>query len=320
MLIATLKSLPGEDICLQISLPNRRWSYLCDCGYASQLTIKDCKNTEGIFISHTHLDHFSHFDTVFRHQLPVPRKVVISGPKGIAHHLQHKLLAYNWEALTVEDEAVFYEVREIVREGEINIYELNAPLWHLNFLREYKSLEIYENEAISVKYRVLNHKIDCIAYVFEEKPKIRLSEASPYPPGSWVSELKKAYKQKNKDAFIEIGQKKIRAETLFPYLSFEGGDKIAYVMDHLPSPENHQKIIELCQGADSLFIEAYFKHCELDLALHHHHSTAKLSGQVARLAQAKQLFPVHFSRRYKGAEIEEIIAECLESFKNAGEE
>lgn len=313
MLIANLKSLPGEDICLQISLPNRRWSYLCDCGYASQLTIKDCKNTEALFISHTHLDHFSHFDTLLRHQLPVPRKVIICGPKGIAAHLQHKLLAYNWEALTVEDEAVFYEIREIVKEGEIKVYELNAPLWSLNYLHSFKSMEVFDNEAISVKYRVLNHKIDCIAYLFEEKPKIRLGE-SPYPPGVWISDLKQAYKQQKKEALIQINEQRIKAEDLFPYLTFEGGDKIAYVMDHLPSPENHQKIIELCQGVNALYIEAYFKHSELDLALLHHHSTAKLSGKVAKLAQAQQVFPVHFSRRYKGEEIEDLIKECLESF------
>ncbi|MCU0444779.1 MAG: peptidase [Microscillaceae bacterium] len=313
MLTAQLKNLANEDICLQISLPNHRWSYLCDCGFASQLTIKDCKNTEALFISHTHIDHFSNFDTLMRHQLPIGKQVVICGPQGIAQNVQHKLLAYNWQALTVDDKAVFYQIREIRAQGDIEVYEINAPEWQLISLGKLEGKYVFENEVVMVDYRILNHKTDCIAYLFEERPKVRMGD-SPYPPGAWISDLKQAYLQNLDNQLITIGDQRISAQELFPYLTYSQGYRIAYVMDHLPSEENQQKIFDLCYEVDELYIEAYYKHEDQAMAWLNHHSTAKLSGALARRVQAKQLFPVHFSRRYKDEELAQVIAECMQAF------
>jgi ribonuclease Z len=289
---------------------------LCDCGFASQLTIKDCKNTEAVFISHTHIDHFSNFDTLMRHQLPIGKQVVICGPRGIAQNVQHKLLAYNWQALTVDDKAVFYQIREIRAEGEIEMYEINAPEWQLIPLGKLDSKYVFENEVIKVDYRILNHKTDCIAYLFEEQPKIRMGD-SPYAPGAWISDLKTAYLQKLDNQLIMISEQAVLAKDLFQYLTYSQGYRVGYVMDHLPSAENHQKIIDLCFQADELYIEAYYKHEDEAMAWLNHHSTAKLSGGLARRAQVKKLFPAHFSRRYKDEELAKLIEECKQAFETA---
>ena len=58
MLEATLLSRLGEDICLKFQPTNHKYVYLCDCGAASDLTIKDCHDLGALFVSHTHIDHF----------------------------------------------------------------------------------------------------------------------------------------------------------------------------------------------------------------------------------------------------------------------
>ena len=68
MILPELKSKIGEDISILVRLDNHTPSYICECGDASELTLKECQNTEGIFISHTHIDHFINFDQILRHQ------------------------------------------------------------------------------------------------------------------------------------------------------------------------------------------------------------------------------------------------------------
>jgi len=68
MIQAEIKSLLREDICILIKIPNSGKHYLCDCGEASLLTIKEVQLVSAIFISHTHIDHFSNFDGIFRNQ------------------------------------------------------------------------------------------------------------------------------------------------------------------------------------------------------------------------------------------------------------
>jgi ribonuclease BN (tRNA processing enzyme) len=123
MIKATLKSRLQEDICLMLQVENHSLSYLCDCGMASDLTVKDCRDTAAIFVSHTHIDHFIGFDQVMRHQLGIGRRVIVCGPAGIAQNVQHKMLAFNWNLMKDDELAVSYEVRESVDEAYIEAYD-----------------------------------------------------------------------------------------------------------------------------------------------------------------------------------------------------
>lgn len=61
MFNAEVKSKIEEDICILVNLDNHPWNYLCECGNASDLTVKEVQNSNAIFISHTHIDHFVNF-------------------------------------------------------------------------------------------------------------------------------------------------------------------------------------------------------------------------------------------------------------------
>jgi ribonuclease Z len=92
MFNAEIKSKIGEDICILVKPDNHPWNYICECGDASGLTVKETHNANAVFISHTHIDHFVAFDNVVRHQIGIQRKVIICGPKGIAQQVQSKII------------------------------------------------------------------------------------------------------------------------------------------------------------------------------------------------------------------------------------
>ena len=66
MLKTEIKSKYNEDISILVKLENHSWNYLCECGNASEISVKEIQNTQAIFISHTHIDHFINFDTVIK--------------------------------------------------------------------------------------------------------------------------------------------------------------------------------------------------------------------------------------------------------------
>ena len=304
MITATLKSRLQEDICLMLSLDNHAFNYLCDCGFGSDLSVKDCRDTAAIFISHTHIDHFINFDQVMRHQLGVGRCVVVCGPAGLAENVQHKLLAFNWNLMQNDEMAVRYEVRELHPDGRILRYLLETPTWLLAKLPDMEGSEIYRNEVFSVMAVALDHGIDCIAYRFACHPKLNMRvENCPYKPGKWMAELKVAYLLQDPERSIVVDSNTTAfASNLFHYLHEEPGYVTCYVMDHAATQENFTKIKTLCQDADEVYVEAYYSLEDAELAERNKHSMATVSGKVLREAGAKKAVPIHFSRRYQDAE------------------
>lgn len=301
MITTTIKSRPNEDICLQLNFENHAFNYLCDCGMASDLTVKDCRDTAAIFVSHTHIDHFINFDGIMRHQLAIGRPVVIVGPRGIAKNVQAKLLSFSWDLLAYDDKAVSYEVRELSDDGHLDTYLLQTPLWQLQHLsREPAPAYVYENEAFRVSTCLLFHGIFTVAYLFEELPKVKLDIKSlPYKAGPWLQTLKAAFAQNLPDTeLFPLPDTPILAGQLFQFLTWQRGFRTAYVIDHAATQANFDKILALIDHADELYIESYYGLDEIEMARKNNHSLASFSGQLARLAHVKKPIPIHFSRRY----------------------
>ena len=318
MINTILKSRVEEDICVQLQPENHARKYLCDCGYASDITVADCHDIEAIFVSHTHIDHFIGFNLIVRHQLAIGRRVVVCGPQGIAASVQAQLLSFNWNLLKVDEKAVWYEVREIHGGNQIQVYELRSPEWKLQKVRSYQSEIVFENEALIVRYTALFHGIDTIAYLFSEPDKLKIqTENLPYPAGKWIKLLKNAYLTAQEDIAIEINASlSVKAKDLFHLLQLECGYKVGYIMDHRASEENHEKICRLFANADEVYIEAYYREEERTLADKNNHSTAQQSGLVAKRANIRKVIPVHFSRRYhQFDERAALLTECFEAFE-----
>jgi len=91
------------------------------------------------------------------------------------------------------------------------------------------------------------------------------------------------------------------------------GQKVSYIMDSSPTEHNIETISEFVADADSLYIEAYFIHEDLEHARKRNHLTARLSGLIAKKARVKNLHLLHFSPRYMDR-ADDIMNEAYEVF------
>lgn len=317
MIYGEIKNNHNEDISILITVDNHTGKYLCDCGFASKLSIKEIKDIVAIFISHTHIDHFVNFDNILRNQIGSYKKVIICGPKGISKNVQSKALSYTWNLIKEDEENIQYEIREIIDNNNILISEIKPPNWELKFKGKYEDKYIYNNDRFVVKYTSLNHGIPSIAYLFEEYPKMKIDiSKTEFTPGPWIRVLKEYFKNKKSEKYIDINGIKYKAGELFNLLTEIKGYKLGVIMDHNGDEENHKKIYEVFHEADTVFIESFYKEDDSELAQINNHSTSIKSGEIMRKTKVKKAVPVHFSRRYTKEEVEEVINEFNKSFKN----
>jgi ribonuclease Z len=314
VLYAENKSHISEDICFYVTADNHKWSYLFDCGRARYLKNHECKTLKAIFITHTHIDHFCNFDTLLRHQISCGRTFTICGPPGLAKNVQAKTLSYTWNL--IKRKSVCYKILELGPKG-IKTFIIYPPKWEIEEVQtdELEEGECFNAEGITVKYTSLDHKIPSIAYLIKEHSKINIKDYL-YKPGPAIKSLKDAFinGDDSKQIEVEEGISK-KASDLYKFLYEKRGSHIGYAMDHLASKSNHNKLIELWKDADEVIIEGFFRDCDKEYANKHFHSTAKESGNVVRMANAKKLTLVHHSRRYFN-EIEDLLEEGHAAFEN----
>lgn len=308
MFRAEVKSKIGEDICILVNLDNHPWNYLCECGNASDLTVKDVQNSNAIFISHTHIDHFVNFDAVIRHQIGIQRRIIICGPKGIAQQVQSKLKSYTWNL--IEKGAIIYEIREVLSENEINVVEVEPPLWELTEKGRLQTNVIFEEKSFFVTAILLNHKIPTLAYKFKENDTIKIDiQASGFKGGKWVQDLKDAFEKKDSTRIVSIEGKDYHSSELFHLLHVQEGDSVGIIMDHAVNEENHSKIKEHFFKTRNVFIESFYKKEDREHAELNYHSYSSMSGKIMRQTQVKEAVPVHFSRKYTADDIQLLIEE-----------
>jgi ribonuclease Z len=302
-----------------------RWNYLCDCGLASELSVRECLETLAVFISHTHIDHFIDFDRLIRHQVGTGRLVTVCGPKDIQQHVSSKLRGYNWNLVQQGEETnASYLIHELVAEQKMVRWKLEAPEWLPVFLDETTPSDcIFQGESFDVHATLLDHGTPCVAYLFEEHPRSTfLIEQSPYPPGPWIKALQAAWKHDLPEEQIAVNDRNIKAQDLFYLLEKQPSQKLGYVMDHAATPDNHAKIEALFYKADVVYVECYYPESEYELAVRNNHSTAKRSGEICGRIGIKNPIPVHFSRRYHSDEnlMQEILTEFHLAWKKASEQ
>ena len=314
MFLPEVKSKVNEDISILIKLDNYSFNLICECGDASGLTVKECQNTEAIFISHTHIDHFINFDFILRHQIGIGRRIIICGPEGITQQVQSKIKGYQWNL--IEENSITYEIREIKKDGHIEIAEINPPHWEIKTLENKNFDTLYKNERFSVDFVILDHKTDSIAYLFQEEDTVKIDlSKSEFKGGIWVRELKTAYEQGNETALIKIENKDYPAAELFYMLETKKGDSLGVIMDHAANEANHKKIQSIFQDCNQAFIECFYKAEDKEFAKLNFHSYSEESAKIMKICNIKKATPVHFSRKYKEEEVKVLMEEFYTHLK-----
>jgi ribonuclease Z len=304
---------PFEDPGLFIPLTFCKRAILFDLGDLKNLSNGDILKTTHVFISHTHMDHFSGFDHLLRLLLGRGKTLHMFGPCGFLNNVAGKLQGYTWNLVRRYEEGLTIIATEIDAEkckmqsfNCLEGFSPSPPVILPNTLPV-----AHEEPGLKVKTTILDHQIPSLAFALEERFHInilkpRLDELG-LEVGPWVSKFKKLlYENLHPNTQIEV-QCAERPNTPICFgigelskkiTRITAGQKIAYVSDAIYSAENERKIIKLAHKADHLFIEAAFLEKDGDIARKKYHLTAHQAGTLAKKARARQITIFHYSPRY----------------------
>lgn len=306
---------PFDDPGIYISFQFEKRAILFDCGDLNPLSPKEILKVDYVFISHTHMDHFSGFDNLLRLFLGREKELLIFGPKGFLTNIEGKFAAYSWNLVNN------FKYPFSITAVEVHPHELKSKTYHCSraFLNPDPPVVsgfsgVLANEpAFSVSAAVLDHKIPCLAFSLKEKfhvniLKDRLQELD-LTVGPWIKTFKQAlYDGADPDSDFSLQDpsgetKTFRIGTLAEQIAMiTEGQKITYITDAAYHDANIKKMAELAQSSDRLYIEASFLDEDRETAREKHHLTARQAGLIAGMAQVKQFTLFHFSPRYMGRE------------------
>lgn len=324
-----------DDPVVHVEFRYARRAILFDLGDIAALAERKLLRISDVFISHRHMDHLIGFDRLLRVLLGRPRHVRLYGPAGLVDAIGHKLAAYSWNLAPRVPGNLTFEVTETAEDGQSTraTFAL-ADRFEKRHAQSFRLTGdvVHEEETFTVRRASLDHYIPSVAYAFQERIhlnvfKNRLADLG-LGTGDWLNRLKAAVLSDAPDDFLVHAAWETpagREERDIPLgllkrdcLQFEPGQKIAYVTDAIHTPENQRRILDLVEGADTLFIETAFATEDASLALDRGHLTAGQAGELARRAGVRRAEPLHISSRYVDRE-DEILAQFAEAFAGKGE-
>jgi ribonuclease Z len=177
---------------------------------------------------------------------------------------------------------------------------------------------LLENSFFRIKSAVLDHRIPCLAFSLEEDFHINIDNAKlkalNLPVGPWLSEFKKAIREKKTESIFIIEGKRWNFSELEEIANITRGQKLSYIVDMIGSEENIKKAVGLARNSDILYIETYFLDKDKERATERFHLTAKEAGRIAREAEVKRMETFHFSPKYSDNP-DELVREAKEEFR-----
>jgi len=301
---------------LYVDFRDERRALLLDLGDITALPPRKLMRLSHIFVTHTHMDHFSGFDHFLRVVLGRKDSVTVLGGPGFADQVEHKLRAYTWNVVHRYEVELKIDVREIETDGRGVRARFSS---RSGFERESCApLELsddvlHDEPTFRVRGRFVDHDVPCLAYAIEEKAHVNVAKdrlaALGLTTGTWLHELKHSVltgapgttpiEVKWRDREGEHTMTRPVAELRHLVMDIVPGQRIGYVTDLRYSQANVDALIALLAGVDLLFIESVFLDEDADHALRKNHLTARQAGEIARAVGARSVIPFHFSPRYQ---------------------
>jgi ribonuclease Z len=306
---------PFEDPGLFVPFLFQKRAILFDLGDVRALAARDLLKLTHVFVTHTHMDHFIGFDQMLRLMLGREKELHIYGPARFLENVEGKLAGYTWNLVENSETRFVLHATEIhARRTITRSYACQERFSAARPAAENRFDGILVQEpALKISAVILDHRLPCLGLRLEERFHINIRREKlmqlGLDTGPWLSAFKQAlYAGTNPNDPFEVVCGKdhsVRRQFAIGELAeaiamITPGQKIAYVADVGYQPANVEKIIELAQGADHLFIEAAFLDQHRLVAQQKHHLTARQAGILARMAQVKQFTLFHHSPRYIG--------------------
>lgn len=258
-------------------------SMLIDCGEAAQIQLRryhcPLHRIDHVFLSHLHGDH-------------------ILGLPGLLSTLSLHETEGTVTVHTFADGAE--QLRRIVnflcRDRSYNLV--------FDTIDPDKGGVVYEDNTLTVTSFPLYHRVPCVGFRFDEKPKRRHidGEAAKYynVPYYLMDSLREGMDLVLPDGTV-IANERLTKEAS-PSMSY------AYCSDTVFNP----KVAEAVANVDVLYHEATYGDEGAHNAKPRGHSTAREAGRIARLAGVKTLVLGHFSQSIRDENV--LVAEAREEF------
>ena len=305
---------------LVVDVRDERRALLFDIGEIHELAARLLLRVSHVFVTHTHMDHFSGFDYLLALGLGRMRHVELWGGPRFVDQLEHKLRAYTWNVVHR------YEVPMTI---VANALEGDGTRTHARFesteafarhdappTAADEDTPLHDEPLFSVRARIVDHEMPVLAFAIEEKAQVRVAadriQAMGLATGSWLRTLKAAVLAGAPDesvidlAWVDAAGAHLDHRTvgeLKPLvLDTVAGRRIGYVTDLRFTEANIAQLERLLADVDLLYIESVFADAERDHALRKNHLTSRQAGEIARRLRARKVVPFHFSPRYRGGE------------------
>ena len=301
---------------LYIDFRDERRALLFDLGDIAALPPRKLMRLSHVFVTHTHMDHFSGFDHLLRVVLGRKAGIVLFGGPEFVAQVEHKLRAYSWNVVQRYEVELVIDVREIGADGRGQSARFSS---RTGFARtasaplELADDVLHEEAIFRVRGRFVDHGIPCLAYAIEEKAQVKVAKdrlaALGVSTGAWLRELKHAVLSGAPDEtpiVVRWGDRhgahamtRTVSELRHLILDVVPGQRIGYVTDLRYTEPNVQTLAQLLTDVDLLFIESVFLDEDAEHAARKNHLTAHQAGQIARRVGAKAVVPFHYSPRYE---------------------
>jgi ribonuclease Z len=181
---------------------------------------------------------------------------------------------------------------------------------------------LHDELMVRVRSRFVDHGTPCLAYVVEEKARVKVAKdrlaALGVSTGAWLRELKQAVLTgapddtpialRWRDRAGEHTMSRSVGELRPVVLDVVPGQRLGYATDLCFTEANVQTLVSFMAGVDRLYIESVFLDADRDHALRKNHLTARQAGEIARRAGARSVVSCHLSPRYEGRAAE-VMAE-----------
>lgn len=257
---------------------------MIDCGEGAQRAFQ-CQRLKfsrlrHIFLTHLHGDHV----------LGLPGLISTLGLSGMGG----KITIHTFEdGKKIMSQILDFFARELPIDVEYHVIKPEEAV-------------ILETSSLRVRTVPLRHRVPCVGYVFEEKPKPRHTIRDMIDfhgvPFYMINRIKAGEDFVKPDGTAVPNSVLTTAPT--PALSY------AHISDTAFAPELAEKI----GPVDLLFHETTYLDLNESDARPRGHSTARQAGKMARLCGAKALLTGHYSSRYN--DDNGFLKEASEEFQN----
>jgi ribonuclease Z len=300
---------PFDDPGIYVPFIFTNRALLFDLGDLAPLSARDILKVSHVFVTHTHMDHFVGFDRILRLFLGREKELHLFGPQGFMANVEGKLAGYTWNLVQSYDNRFCLSVTEV---GADTLYT-QKYLCREQFAKGGKPQKrpfkgcLHNELTLKVDATILDHGIDSLGFSLKERFHVNIKKDGllrlGLTTGPWINHFKKALFD-NKDPQFEISvptpkpRNFLLKELADQIAVITPGQKITYIADAAYCQKNIDKMVDLAQDTDHLFIEAPFLDKHTDTARLKKHLTAAQAGTIAGRAQAKRFTPFHFSPRY----------------------